>query len=584
MPANILHFREQPPELAPIRLQIPIPEKMTLEGGDLFSLSPDGRRLVFTATGPDHVRALWLRDLAALEARRLPGSENLDTGQPFWSPDGRFIVFGAGGKLKKIAVQGGPPQTLCDLPRNHLGGAWNRDGVIILGNLGGSVTRISSDGGTPVQVTSLDSARQETFHALPSFLPDGRHFVYLRLSSTPENSGVFVGSLDSKPAEQSRKPLVAASLGPGYIPAADSGPGHLLFERDGALFAQLFDERKLELEGDPVPVAQPVGSFRAAGYFVVSTSGTLVYRASSSENTVLTRFDRQGASLGPIGEADNYGSPFAVSADGTRAALPRYDSQTNAELWLVDLTRVTRTRFASGRFRVTNPIWPPDGRRVIFASNQDGPLDLYQKDLYQKPGGGEEQKPLFKSSQIKYPTSISSDGRLLLFATAPQSDLWVLPLDGDGKPTPFLQTPFNELDGHFSPDNKWVAYTSNESGRNEVYARPFHPASISQGAVQISQGGGTHPRWRVDGRELIYQAVDGKIMAVDTVPGTALQVGVPKTLFCGSFRQHRLGSRRRRQALLFPAARRRSHPGPVHRCAELDRRAEEIAQKIESND
>ena len=443
-------------------------------------------------------------------------------------------MFGAGGKLKKIAVQGGPPQTLCDLPRNHVGGAWNRDGVIIFGNLGGSVTRIPSDGGTPVPVTSLDAARQETFHALPSFLPDGRHFVYLRLSSTPENSGVFLGSLDTQPAEQPRKPLVAASLGPGYIPAADSGPGHLLFEREGTLFAQLFDERKLELEGDPVPLAQPVGSFRAGGYFFASNSGTLVYRASSSENTVLTRFDRQGASLGQIGDPDNYNYQisFAITADGTRAALPRLDAQSNEELWLQDLTRAARTRFASGRFRVQNPVWSPDGSRVIFASNQDVPYDLYQKDVYQKPAsGGEEQKALFKSRQDKVPTSISSDGRLLLFHTAPQSDLWVLPLDGDGKPAPFLQTPFNERDGRFSPDNKWVAYTSNESGRNEVYARPFRASSGSQAAVQISQAGGTHPRWRADGRELIYLASDGKIMAVDITPGAALQSGVPKPLF-----------------------------------------------------
>jgi eukaryotic-like serine/threonine-protein kinase len=534
-PIALIQFREKPS--APVELshfEIPLPEKaaLAIDGG--FAVSPDGRQLAFAATGSDGVLRLWIRPLDSLEARPLASSELPPTLRPFfWSPDSRYIAFDAGGKLKKIDVLGGPARTLCDITSLAVGGSWNRDGVIIFGNDTGGLMRVSADSGPAVPLTSLDPSRKETYHAFPSFLPDGRHFIYLRRSDTPGNSGAYVGSLDRKPDEQSSNLLLSTAYGPVYAPASDPGSDRLLFLRDGALMTQSFDRNRLELKNEPDTVTDHVGFFYSFGFFSASTNGVLVYRTGGGGISRLISFDREGKALGTQGEPGNYYG-LALSPDGTRAAVSRIDQ--NGSLWLVDLLRGTSTRFTFGASDAVFGTWSPDGGRIIFASSRGGIYDLYQKQA----GDVEDEELLLKSSDSKFPTSWSRDGRFLLYMVpdpkTARYDLWVLPFEGDRKPFPFLRTEFNNYDGQFSPDGRRVAYVSDESGREEIYVRTFSPASPASssdlgGKWLISTGGGSQPRWRGDGKELYYLAPDVKLMAVEIATKPVFRAGVAKALF-----------------------------------------------------
>jgi eukaryotic-like serine/threonine-protein kinase len=523
------------------RFEIPVPEKMTLGASGSFALSPDGRQLAFAATGSDGVQRLWIRSLDSLKARPLPGSESPQFPPFFWSPDSRYIAFQAGGKLKKIDVSGGSVETLCDLSGGlAVGGSWNRDGVIIFGNSNGGIMRVSANGGSASALTTLDRSRKENVHFLPSFLPDGRHFIYLRGSEKPENGGVYVGSLDAKPEQQDSKRLVATSWGPAYVPSSDPSMGRLLFLRDGTLMAQPFDARRLELSGEPVTVADQVGAFLQGGFFSASINDVLVYRTGGVGGSYqLAWFDRQGKVLGRVGEAGAYAT-LALSPDGKRAIVGRLDPQgQNVALWLLDLSRGTSTRFTFGDSIALFGTWSPDSSRIIFASNPGGPRGVY--DLYQKLASGvKDEELLLQSNENKFPTSWSRDGRFLLYmAPDPKTikeQLWVLPLEGDKKPFLFLRTESNNAEGQFSPDGHWVAYVSDESGRSEIYVRTFSPGSAAGssdvgGKWLISTDGGTDPRWRRDGKELYYAALDGKLMAVDVMTTRGFQAGVPIILF-----------------------------------------------------
>jgi Tol biopolymer transport system component len=533
-----VRFREKPAVRAEVmRFEIPMPEKTAQAPNGVFSVSPDGRQLAFFAAGSDGVYRVWVRTLGSLEARPLPGSESPQFPPFFWSPDSRYIAFDAGRKLKKVDISGGPPQTVCDLGTLAVGGSWNRDGVIIFGTAGGGVMRVSAGGGSASPLTTLDSSRGEIQHVFPSFLPDGRHFIYLRRSSTPENSGVYVGSIDAKPEEQDLKRLLATAWGPSYVPSSDPGMGQLLFVRDGTLMSQPFDAHRLELVGEPVTVAEQVGFFLDFGFFSASTNGVLVYRTGGSGGTSqLTWFDRQGKALGTVGEP-GYTTALFLSPDGTRAAVSRRDSPlADAALWLLDLSRGTSTRFTFGPSSASVGMWSPDSSRIIFNSNPSVVFDLYEKPA----SGVKDEELLLKSSESKSPTSWSRDGRFLLYETPDpktgKSGLWVLPLDGDKKPFPFLRTEFNNYAGQFSPDGHWAAYVSDESGRNEIYVRTFSPGSSEAAADAggkwlISANGGSQPRWRGDGKELYYLAPDDKLMAVEIATSPVFRAGVPKALF-----------------------------------------------------
>ncbi len=409
-----------------------MPANTTLPFLGTFAVSPDGRQLAFAAKGSDGVLRLWVRALSSLQARPLPGSESSVNDPFFWSPDSRFIAFDADGKLKKIDVSGGEAQTLCDVGPDMEGGSWSPDGVIIFGSgRSGNLMQVSADGGTPTPLTTLNASRNEAVHAFPSFLPDGRHFIYWMASNAPDNRGIYVGSLDAKPDEQDSRELVTTDQLAEYAPSSDPNIGQLLFVRNGALLAQPFDAGRLKLTGQPVTAVEQVGFLSAFPYFSASNNGILIYRASSgpSQDAQLAWYSRQGKLLGKVGEPGLF-LQFALSPDGTHVGVHSIDPQHPASIiLLLDLSRGTTTRFTYGPFMVYSSAWSRDGDRIIFVSNHAGKFGLYEKTL----NGGKEEDLLFQSDQNMVTTSWSRDGRYLLYFTIDRNnlnDLWVLPLVG----------------------------------------------------------------------------------------------------------------------------------------------------------
>jgi serine/threonine protein kinase/Tol biopolymer transport system component len=522
---SFLYFREKPPAPpATVRFQIQLP------GNAPAYLSPDGRKLTFIARG-----RLWVHSLESGESRDLAATTT--SGTPFWSPDGRFIGYITEGKLKKIAATGGPPQTVMNFRGNWGCGAWNQDDVIVFGDLQIGLFRVPASGGVPVQITALDPARREGSHYCPSFLPDRRHFVYIRSSTDDANTAIYLGSVDAKPEQQSSKPLVASNSQPVYAPSADPGSGYLLFVREGALMAQPFDDRQLELKGQAEAVAEHISSIRAGSIhvdFSASANGVLTFLPTSASERQVTWYDREGKVMGTVGEPGIYGTYIALSPEGKRLAIIKDRRSDTGSIWLLDVSRGgTGTPFTFGSFTDANPVWSPDASRIVFSSKRNGAFNLYQKPA----NSVKDEEILFESSADKYPTSWSSDGQFLLYeAVHPKTkrDIWVLPMKGDNKPLPFLITEFDERRARFSPNGHWVAYTSDESGQDEVYVRSF--STNSAGAVEaggkwpISNGFGVEPRWRGDGRELYYRSRGGVLMAVEIAADTAFRAGKPQSL------------------------------------------------------
>jgi eukaryotic-like serine/threonine-protein kinase len=493
--------------------------------------------LAFAGTNSDGTNSVWIRDMGSPDARPLAGTESGANLPFFWTTDSKFVVFQQNGVLKEIDVSSGVVHTLCDVSSAVIGGSSNGDGLIIFGLGDGGLMRISADGGPASPLTTLDSSRGEFQHVMPSFLPDGRHFLYLRVSSDLANSGIYVGSLDASPAKQDSRRLLATTLGVTYVPSSsDPNKGRLLFlTSDGTLMAQPFDARRFEFMGDPVPVEAHVGQYINGAEFSASANGVLVYRtAGASAESQPMWFDRQGKTVGTVGEPDVYYFP-ALSPDGTKVVVGRGLAEHQA-LWLFDSSQGTNTRFTFGSFSAASPIWSSDGKRIIFSSDPSGVWDLYQKPA----SGAADQDLLLKSDENKWPSDVSHDGRFLLYyALDPRTktDVWVLPLQADRKPFSFLRGPSNELNAHFSPDGRWVAYESDESGRGEIYVRPFSPDSSAADASgtgakwQVSYGGGALPLWSPDGKELYYLTPDGKVMVVSVTTSPTFQAGTPKFLF-----------------------------------------------------
>jgi len=524
----VVHFRERPAPSDPVRFQIALPENATYPGFPPFAISPDGRRLAYFAVGSDGKRRMWVRALDSLETKPLAGSELESFAVPFWSPDSRYIAFAADGKLKKIAIAGGPAIVVCEIPPGPVpGGTWNQDDVILVASTatitGGDILRVSAAGGVPSLVV-----RQGIF---PVFLPDGKHFLYLGRGS--QGSGIDVASIDVEPEKQDSKRLLASVFVPVYARSPE-GSEYLLFPREGTLLAQPIDAQRLALTGQPVPVAEQVGANGVLGAFSASANGTLVYVSGGTDSRALW-FDRQGKILGDAGEG---GIQIALSPDGTRAATISSRSVSSgggSSLWLLDVSRGTRTRFTSGSGVDDAAVWSPDGSRIVFASARGDRTDLFQKAA----SGAGEERPLFESDERKSPTSWSSDGRYLLFTSLnakTKGDVWVLPLDGRGKPSPILRTAFNEGHAAFSPDGRWLAYISDESGKNEAYVRrfalsPSGESSRDEGRSLVSTNGAETVRWRRDGRELFYERPDGTIMSVVVATSSSFQANPPHALF-----------------------------------------------------
>jgi eukaryotic-like serine/threonine-protein kinase len=521
-PVNVIHLREHPPVVDPMRFQIPPPAKNDF--GIYLAVSPDGKRLAFTAAGSDGMARIWVRDLDTLEARALNGTEGAQS--LFWSPDSRTLAFGLAQQLKKIDVSGGPPQTLCESATAVGSGSWSKSGVIVFGGRGaGPLQQVSEAGGTPSPITAV----VQGFHSFPSFLPDGRHFIYFRYGG--DAAGLYLGSLDSKPNEQNSKRLVPTSFGGVYAPDPNGGVGRILFLRDGTLMAQPFNPDRLELAGEAVPVAEQVGSTNQYANISASANGVLAYRTGSGGNVQLTWLDRDGKTLGQVGEPGQYGS-LAVSPDGARAAFRRSGT---GDLWLMEFARGVSSRFTFAGGISDNPVWSPDGSQIVFHSNRSGKFDLYRK----ASNGAGDDELLLKTDQDKEPDSWSRDGRFLIYdSTDPKTstDMWALPLEGDRKPIPLLRTQFQEGYGAVSPDGRWLAYLSTESGSGELYVRPFaagDSAGTAAGKWQVSNAGALAAQtfWRGDGKELFYRAPPGALMGVDVTGGAAFQAGLPHRLF-----------------------------------------------------
>jgi serine/threonine protein kinase len=508
------------------------PEKtaFVFDGGPM-ALSPDGRRLAFVAPSSDGRNLLWVRPLNAVSAQPLAGTDGAT--YPFWSPDSRFLGFFAGTKLKKIDASGGPPQSLCDAP-NGRGGTWNRGGAIVFSpSARDPLQRVSSAGGAAAPVTEFDSSKQEFSHRFPAFLPDGRHFLFLaqRVGAGDQNPPeICVGSLDSK----ERRLLVRASSNAIYAPPSEgAAQGHILFTRERTLLAQAFDAKRLRLTGEPFPVGEQVQYFGAFGFGVFSASenGSIAYQSGGSGGlSQLAWFDRAGKQIEVVGAPAEY-VRLRLSHDGRRVALDINDPQTGRlDIWIYDLSRKVLTRLT---FELANnifPVWSPDDGRIVFSSSRKGLLGLYQKA---SSGTGTDEALFSQETSVKIPSDWSQDGRFLVYhAIDTRSktgwDLWVFSVE-EKKPFLFLSTPATDNMARFSPDRRWLAYQSDESGRTEVYVQSF-PAR--GGKWQISTNGGAQPIWSRSGKELFYVAPDGKLLAVGVTAGASgFEAGTPQALF-----------------------------------------------------
>ena len=520
------YFRPTPaPPAQSVRFQIAPPGQAPAEH---FVLSPDGRMLAFVANngGADQV---WIKSMDALEAHALSGTDG--AAYPFWSPDGAFIGFFSQGKLRKVATAGGPPQVLCDAASGR-GGTWNRDGVILFSAGPTSpILRVAAAGGVPAPVTKLGAGALDG-HRFPFFLPDGSHFFFNAGSNDPQLAGLYVGSLDgSAPAR-----LLGDNTNAQYVASRDSG--YVLFRRDETLMAQSFDVRTLKFSGDMFPIAEQVPLSVNIGYgaYSVSANGTLAYRTGGgASNRELVWFDRSGKRLGVATKAAALVGEMAISPN-ERTVATRINAGSQSDLWLQDTSRDVISRFTFRPGFSRNAVWSPDGTRLAFALQSSS---AYSASIYVKPasGGGAEEL-LLEGGVNAFPSDWSSDGRWMVYQQQGQNsglDLWLLPLEGNRKPVVYLQTPFDEVDGHFAPSGssspKWMAYQSSESGQLQVYIQSI-PANGAK--FQLSTNGGTAPRWRADGKELFYVTPDRKLMAVPAELGTSVEIGTPKELFANS--------------------------------------------------
>jgi eukaryotic-like serine/threonine-protein kinase len=511
-------WRRAPVPGAAIRYAIAPPPGTTFyDFADPVKASLDGSRFAFVTLSPQGKSQLYVQSLDALDAHALAGTEGADW--PFWSPDGRSLAFFAENKLKAIEIAGESVRTICDTPL-RTGGTWNRGDVIVLGGEldSGAMFRVAAGGGAPEPLTSLDRSRQEVGHWWPSFLPDGDHFLYYARSARPEETGVYVGSLASK---TSARVLSVDS-------SAVFASGHLLFARQGTLWAQPFDPGRLRLVGDPLAVASGVWVFTgdSGAAFSVSDTGVLAYRTVTHVTTQPTWFDRGGRPLGSVAEPGEY-VHFALTPDDKRLVLERLDPKTgDGILWLHDVDRNITSRFSFDPAWSWSPVWSPDGTKVVFASTQLG-----VSGLFMKPASGGDQERVMASQNLSQPSDWSPDGRLIIASSQTPgtgSDIWAVPVSGDRKPYPVLQTKFSERDAHLSPNGRWLAYSSNESGRMEVYVRSFPAVDSTR---PISPNGGSQPVWRRDGKELFYLTDDGSVMSVAVTSGTTFEAGVPQLLF-----------------------------------------------------
>ena len=507
----ILHFGFPAP--APQTLRFEVTPASSVQTQDSPRISPDGRTLAYNATDSTGTSRIWLRPLGALVAQPLPGTEGAN--RPFWSPDSRFLAFTGGGKLRKISVTGGPPSVLCDAPTGA-DGTWSRGGMILFDGTGADpILRVPASGGVATPEVKTDSVGRALQVGWPEFLPDGKHFLYLTVLPVPT---LWVGTLGSKTAHE---------LGPCESQVQFVPPGYLLFSRGGSLVIQRFDTGALKFRGEPVPVAEQVGSSSVGSSdFRASQNGVLVYSTRSAEAGELVELDRTGRLRRTLPSQPGGLMP-TLSPDEHKIAMRVVNPQSRTrDIWIVDRAREISTRFTFDKDNENYPLWSPDGRRIAYWSDAQGASGIFAKQL---TGSGETESlsPQAEEAVLK---DWSRDGSTIVFdrSSATGTDIWTLPVSGDHKPKVFLNGPYNEYDGHLSPDGRYLAYVSDESGHDEIYVQTYPSRSDKW---QVSNHGGNDPRWAANGHEMYYLSPDQQMMSVPVKSEPAFDPGTPAALF-----------------------------------------------------
>ena len=480
-----------------------------------LAVAPNGHTVAVVAYSETaRKNAIWIYEVGAAGAKSLSGTEG--AAYPFWSPDGRSIAFFADSRLKRVESSGGPVETICDAPSGR-GGTWSQENLIVFApDVNEGLSEIVATGGVPKKITKPDATKSEQGHRWPVFLPDGKHFLYLaaNFSGTKNVNNILVGALEG----ESRLVVEAGAN------AAYADPGYLLYYRNHALVAQAFDLKRFSLSGDVITLLPDIKYLPQVkrAVFSVSFGGSLVAQGGEQEAlSQPTWFDRQGKATGVVGAPDVYGN-VELSPDGKSLAVDKTDMETlNTDIWTYDLTRDSSKRLTFDPSIDALPVWNPDGLSLVFGSNRGMGREIYMKQV----GGTQDERVVANDTVNVYPSDWSKDGKYVLYSRG--AELWFVALS-DSKAREFLKTNAVLKNGQFSPDGKWVAYTSNETGKWEVYVTSFPDA---HGKWQISKGGGEQPRWRGDGKEVFYLSSDYKMMAASVTTGSNFDAGTPVNLF-----------------------------------------------------